>query len=125
MASSKGYVDMYMLPVPKRHVKDYCKISQRMGRIMRGLGATEYREFVGTDLRQKGCKSFLDSVDVASGQVLVFAVVGFKSKSHRDSVNKRMMRDPRVKALIAECMTLPWLDMKGSIFGGFETIVKA
>lgn len=125
MASSKGYVGVFLLTAPKRHLRQYCSISQRMGRIMRGLGATEYREFVGVDLRPRGCSSFLDKVKVKPGHVLISSVMGFKSKAQHDAIHKKAMRDPRVKALIAECMKLSWFDMKGTMYGGFETIVKA
>lgn len=117
------YVDLYVLPVPKRFIPKYRKISTGMGKIMRSMGATEYREFLGNDLRAKMMmKSPLSLVSVRKGEVLVFAVVGFKSKAQRNRIQKNIMKDPRVQKLCKEPMPM---DMKRMVYGGFETIVKA
>ncbi|MGH7792851.1 MAG: hypothetical protein ACREOB_11120, partial [Thermodesulfobacteriota bacterium] len=47
--------------------------------------------------------------------------VEFRSKSHRNQVNKKAMNDPRMKALMEE---KPLFDMKRMLYGGFSTIVK-
>jgi len=117
-----GYVDLFVLPVPKKMIPTYRRISSKMGRIMRGHGATEYREFLGNDLHVKKMVSPLRMVKMKSGDVLVFAVVGFRSRSHRDQVNKRTMSDPRVKKMCEQPM---FVDCKRMVYGGFSTIVKA
>jgi len=117
-----GYVDLFILPVPKHKIPTYRRISQKMGRIMRRHGATEYREFLGHDLHVKKMVSPLTTVKVKKGEVLVFAVVGFRSRAHRDQVNTRTMKDPRVKQICEQPM---FVDMKRMVYGGFSTIVKA
>ncbi len=116
-----GYVDLYVLPVPKKFIPNYRRISQKMGKIMRSLGATEYREFLGDDLHAKGMVSPLTLVKVRKGEVLVFAVVGFRSRSQRDHIQKRVMKDPRVKKMCENPMPF---DHKRMVYGGFSTIVK-
>ena len=117
-----GYVDLYILPVPKKHIPFYRRLSQKMGRVMRGHGCLEYREFLGHDLHVKNMVSPLTTVKMKRGEVLVFAVTGFHSKSHRDQVLKRTMNDPRVKKMCENKMPF---DHKRMVYGGFSTIVKA
>ena len=117
------YVDLYVLPVPKKSIPAYRRMSSKMGRIMRSMGATEYREFLGEDLVSKmGMRSPLTLVKVRKGDVLVFAVVGFRSKSERNRIQKGIMKDPRVKKMCEQPMPF---DMKRMVYGGFTTIVKA
>ena len=116
-----GYVDLYVLPVPKKYIPFYRRISHKMGRIMRGHGCLEYREFMGNDLHVKKVVSPLTLVKVKKGEVLVFAVTGFRSKAHRDQIVKKTMSDPRVKKM---CKSPMPFDPKRMVYGGFSTIVK-
>jgi uncharacterized protein YbaA (DUF1428 family) len=120
----KGYIDLFLLPVPKKHLRTYCEISRRMGKVMREYGALEYREFLGTDLTYKGMVSFSKRVTVKKGEVVVAAAVGFRSKADRERINKKMKVDPRVLKLITEMNKNPFLSMKRMSYGGFETIVN-
>ena len=117
-----GYVDLYVLPVPKKLIPFYRRLSTRMGKIMRSHGCLEYREFMGDDLHVKKMVSPLTMVKVKPGEVLVFAVTGFKSKAHRNQVLKKTMKDPRVKEMCKNPMPF---DHKRMVYGGFSTIVKA
>jgi uncharacterized protein YbaA (DUF1428 family) len=120
----KGYIDLFVLPIPKKNLTAYCKISTSMGKIMKKHGALEYREFVGDDLKAKGTTAFPSKIKLKKGEVLVSAVVGFKSKAHRNKVNKEVMNDPTVKRMIAEYHKHPLADHKRMLYGGFETIVQ-
>ena len=44
------YVDGYVIPVPKKNLRAYRKISQKTGAIWKEYGALEYRECAGDDL---------------------------------------------------------------------------
>ena len=112
-----GYVDVYAVPVPKKHLAKYKRIAQRWGKIMRDYGILEYREFVEADRKSKFGKSFR----LKRGEVMVTAVVGFKSKAQRDHANKKAFQDPRMQAMMKEPMLF---DMKRVVMGGFKTIVK-
>lgn len=116
-----GYVDLYVLPVPKKYIPFYRRLSAKMGKVMRGHGCLEYREFQGDDLHVKNMLSPLTLVKVKKGEALVFAVTGFRSKTHRNQVLKKTMRDPRVKKM---CGTKMPFDHKRMVYGGFSTIVK-
>ena len=112
-----GYVDVYAVPVPKKNLAKYKRIAQRWGRIMRDYGVQEYREFVLQDKKSKFGKPFR----LKRGEVMITAVVGFKSKGQRDRANKKAFQDPRMKAMMNEPMLF---DMKRMVMGGFKTIVK-
>jgi uncharacterized protein YbaA (DUF1428 family) len=117
----KGYVDLFLLPVPKKNIPAYRKIAQKFGEIVKDHGALEYREWVGDDLDHKGMTDFPSKIRLKPGEVLVSSVVEFKSKAHRDQVNKRIMNDQRMK----EMMNMnPLFDMKRMMYGGFATIVE-
>jgi uncharacterized protein YbaA (DUF1428 family) len=53
-----AYVDGFLLPVPKRKLQAYRRMSQKAGKIWREHGALEYRECVGDDLDQKMAMTF-------------------------------------------------------------------
>jgi uncharacterized protein YbaA (DUF1428 family) len=46
----------------------------------------------------------------------------FKSRAHRDSVNAKVMKDPRLAKLMSKPMPF---DVKRMLYGGFKTIVEA
>src|SRR5688572_1133894 len=101
MAKAK-YADFFLLPVPKRKLAVYRRMASRAGKIWREHGALEYREFVGEDLRAKGLTPFPKKVKLKAGEVLTSAVVGYRSRAHRDRVNERVMSDPRLKDMMKD-----------------------
>ena len=93
------YVDGYVLPVPKKNLQVYRRIAQQAGKIWREHGALEYRECAGDDLNVKMGVSFPRTVKVKSGETVVFAWIVFKSRAHRDAVNAKVMKDPRMQMM--------------------------
>jgi uncharacterized protein YbaA (DUF1428 family) len=68
----------------------------------------------------KGCRSTSTLLRTRRGEVRFFSIVGFRSKRHRDEVNRRMFCDPRMLRLQkAE----PLFDMKRMVVGELETFV--
>ncbi len=120
----EGYIDLYILPLPKKNLNAYRKIASQFGKIIADLGALEYREFLGDDLKPKWATPFPSKIRLKPGEVLISSVVGFRSKKHRDQVNKKMMNDPRMKKLMAQSEKNPLMDMRLMCYGGFSTIVK-
>jgi uncharacterized protein YbaA (DUF1428 family) len=91
---------------------------------MKGYGALEYRDFVGEYLNVKGVVAFPNKIKLKPGEVLVSAVIGFRSKAHRNLVNKRAQSDPRAQRMVQEFMENPLTDSKRMLYGGFTTIVR-
>src|SRR2546422_9667956 len=116
------YVDGYVLPVPKKNLPDYRRIAQKAGKIWRDHGALEYRECVGDDLQVKWGPTFPRQLKLKRGETVVFAWITFKSRAHRDRVNARVMKDPRMAATSAGEMPF---DCQRILYGGFNVIVSA
>ncbi|MBA2683538.1 MAG: DUF1428 domain-containing protein [Gemmatimonadaceae bacterium] len=117
----KGYVDLYLLPVPKKNLGAYRRQARLFGMVARENGALSYREFIGEDLRHSGTESLAKAVTLARGEVLTAAVAEFSSRRHRDRVMKRMLADPRVQRMMEQ---KPIANMKQMRYGGFETLVS-
>jgi uncharacterized protein YbaA (DUF1428 family) len=115
------YVDGFVLPVPKRNLQTYKRIAQKAGKVWREHGALEYRECVGDDLNVKGVKTFPRQVKPKAGETVLFSWIVFKSRAHRDRVNAKVMKDPRL-AKMMDPKSMPF-DMKRMVYGGFKTLV--
>jgi uncharacterized protein YbaA (DUF1428 family) len=115
------YVDGFLLPLPKKNVKLYRRIAQQAGRIWRKHGALEFRECVGDDLKPKMGMPFSRTVRLKPTETVVFSWIVFKSRRHRDSVNKKVMKDPRMLKMM-EKGPMPF-DDKRMAYGGFKAIV--
>ena len=115
------YVDGFVIPVPKRNVQAYRRIAQKAGKIWRKYGALEYRECVGDDLAVKGMVSFRRNARAKRGETVVFAWIVYKSRAHRDRVNAKVMKDPRIATMMDE-KSMPF-DGKRMVYGGFKVLV--
>src|SRR3954468_22023372 len=118
-----NYVDGYVLPVPKKNLKTYQRMAEIGAKIWREHGALEYRECVGDDLSVKWGMPFPRALKVKPGETVVFAYIVFKSRAHRDRVNARVMKDPRLAKSMEES-PMPF-DCKRMIYGGFKVLVAA
>jgi uncharacterized protein YbaA (DUF1428 family) len=115
------YVDGFVLPVPRKKVESYRRMSAKAGKVWRDHGALEYRECVGDDLNVKMGLPFPRGIKVKSGETVVFSWIVFKSRAHRDRVNAKVMKDPRL-ATMMDPKAMPF-DVKRMIYGGFKVIV--
>src|SRR5262245_48550840 len=118
-----NYVDGYVLPLPKKNLQVYSRIAKKAAKIWREHGALEYRECIGDDLKVKWVVPFPRTLKLKSGETVVFAWIVFKSKAHRDSVNAKVMKDPRMSEMVDEA-AMPF-DCKRMVYGGFKVIVEA
>jgi uncharacterized protein YbaA (DUF1428 family) len=113
------YVDGFVLAVPKKNLAVYKKMATLASKVWREHGALEYRECVGDDLDIKGVMPFAKTVSAKAGETIVFAWITYKSRAHRDQVNAKVMKDPRMKA-----PAKPPFDMKRMAYGGFKVLVE-
>ena len=118
-----GYIDLFLLPVPKKNLTAYKKIATAFSKIIKEYGALSYHEFAGDDLYTGSATSFMHNIKVKKDEVLVSAVVEYRSRKHRDQVNKKLMSDPRVKNYAEQMKKKPLHDPKRMLYGGFATIV--
>lgn len=117
------YVDGFGVPVPTKNLEAYRRMSQKAGKIWREHGALEYRECAGDDLNNKFGVSFPAGIKAKKGETVVSAWIVYKSRAHRDRVNAKVMKDPRMIEDM-DMKTLPF-DCKRMLYGGFKTIVEA
>jgi len=117
-----AYVDGFVLPVPKRKLEAYRRMARLAGKVWREHGALAYFEAVADDVKPGKHTSFPQSVKLKSGETVVFAYILYKSRAHRDRVNARVMKDPRLKAMM-DPKALPF-DGKRMFWGGFKGLVE-
>ncbi len=117
------YVDGYVLPVPKKNLPAYRRMARLGGKIWREHGALEFRECAGDDLAVKFGVPFPRLLKLKAGETAVFSWIVFKSRAHRDRVNAKVMKDPRL-AKIMDASSKPF-DCKRMVYGGFKTMVQA
>jgi len=115
------YVDGFVLPVPKKNVQAYCRMSRQAGKIWREHGALEFRECVGDDLKVKMGVPFPRLSKLKPGETVFFSWIVYKSRAHRDSVNKKVMKDPRMAQMMGKG-PMPF-DPKRMAYGGFKALV--
>ena len=113
------YVDGFVLPIPKKSVEQYKRIASKAGRIWREHGALEYRECVGDDLDVTMGMPFPRRIRTRPDETVVFPWIVFKSRAHRDRVNAKVMKDPRLTGMTGP---MPF-DMKRMAYGGFKVLV--
>jgi uncharacterized protein YbaA (DUF1428 family) len=118
-----AYVDGFVLVVPKKRVKAYIAMAKKAAPIFREHGALELRECVGEDLKKSMGKTFLKLAGAKAGDTVFFSWVTYKSRAHRDRVNAKIMKDPRMQAMCDPHD--PPFDMKRFAYGGFEVVVRA
>ena len=68
-------------------------------------------------------KPFTRGIKTKPGETVLFSYIVFKSRAHRDRVNAKVMKDPRI-AKMMRLKTMPF-DVKCILYGGFKTIVEA
>ena len=118
-----SYVDGFVLPLPKKNIKAYTAMAAKAGKIWREHGALEYFECVGDDLDIKFGLPFPKGFKIKPGETVVFAWIVYKSKAHRDKVNAKVMKDPRLTADMKD-KPMPF-DVKRMCYGGFKVLVEA
>jgi uncharacterized protein YbaA (DUF1428 family) len=116
-----AYVDGFLLPVPKKNLEAYTRMSRRAGKVWREHGALDYKECAGDDLNVKGMVPFPRRIKLKPGETVVFSWIVFKSRAHRDRVNARVMKDPRLASMM-DSKAMPF-DVKRMVYGGFRVIV--
>jgi len=116
-----AYVDGFVVPVPKKKVADYRRIAAKACKVWLEHGALDYKECVADDVKPGKYTSFPQSVKLKPTETVVFAYIVYKSRAHRDQVNKKVMSDPRMNSM-CDINNMPF-DVKRMFWGGFKVIV--
>lgn len=116
------YVDGFVIPIPKKNLAAYRKMAKGASVVWMDHGALEYIECVGDDLKTKFGLSFPKIAGAKSTETVIFAWIIYKSKAHRDKVNAKVMKDPRMTGF--DPAKMPF-DCNRMAYGGFKSIVEA
>lgn len=117
-----SYIDGFIIPVAKKHVPAYLRIARKAGKVWKDHGALEYVECVGEDLKVKMGRPFTKLTKSKPGETVIFSYIVYKSRAHRDRVNAKAMKDPRLEAMM-EPSAMPF-DVRRMTYGGFEAKVE-
>lgn len=112
------YVDGFVFSVPDKNLKAYRRMARQAGKVWREHGALEYLECVGDDLDIPGVLSFRKLARPKPGETVYFSFIIYRSRAHRDRVNAKVMKDPRMQAP----QEMPF-DPKRMAYGGFRALV--
>jgi uncharacterized protein YbaA (DUF1428 family) len=116
-----SYVDGFVVPVPRKNLPAYRRMARLAGKVWREYGALDYKEWISDDVKVGKFTSFPRSVKLKRGETVVFAWIVYKSRAHRDRVNAKVMKDPRLADMM-DLKSMPF-DGKRLIFGGFKKLV--
>ena len=116
------YVDGFVVPVPEQNLDAYRRMARKAGTIWKEYGALEYVECVADDVKPGKTTSFPQAVKLKDGEVVVFSWIVYKSRAHRDSVNAKVMKDPRLASMM-DSKAMPF-DGRRMFWGGFKTMLE-
>jgi uncharacterized protein YbaA (DUF1428 family) len=122
------YVDGFVLVVPKDKTDEYKKMASEGRDTWMKYGALEYFECRGDDLvpQEMGgekARAFPEMAGAKDDETVWFSFIVFKSREHRDEVNKKVMDEMNEKYKDQKDMSMPF-DMKRMAYGGFEVVVE-
>ena len=116
------YVDGFVVPVPTRNLAAYRRMARKAGKVWIEHGALQYRECVADDVKPGKQTSFPQSVKLKADETVVFSWIVYRSRKHRDSVNAKVMSDPRLASMM-DPKAMPF-DAKRMFWGGFKGMVE-
>ncbi len=84
-------------------------------------GALDYKECIGEDLGKSMMGTTFSKLAKAKpGEIVVFSYIVFKSRAHRDIVNKKVMK---AFESMGNPPDMPF-NIKRMAYGGFKTVVE-
>lgn len=119
------YVDGFVIPIPKKNTAKYKKMAREASLVWKKFGALDYKECIIDDVKPDKAVvfTFPKMAKTKPGEAVWFSFITYKSKAHRDAVNKKVMAYFNEKYK-DEDMDMPF-DMKRFAYGGFRVEVEA
>ncbi|WP_159590607.1 DUF1428 domain-containing protein [Chelativorans xinjiangense] len=114
-----AYVDGFILAVPKDNIEAYKKMARLGEEVWKAHGALAYVECIGDDVPYGEVTSFPRAVQAKEDEVVIFSWIVYESREQRDTINAKVMADPRMNA---GWESMPF-DGKRMIFGGFQSFL--
>ncbi len=117
-AAPAGFIDGFVIAVPKANEAAYRKQAEGGAPIFRDLGATRVVECWSDDVPRGKVTDFYGAVQAKDDEAIVFSWIEYPDKATRDRAGELMMTDPRFEAL----GEMPF-DGKRMIYSGFAPVV--
>lgn len=118
-----NYVDGFVIPVPKKNTAKYKKMAREACKVWMRFGALDYKECIIEDVHPQWVTcTFPKMIKVKPGETVWFSFIVYKSKAHRDQVNKKVMAYFEKKYGKHTMKDMPF-DMKRFAYGGFKVEV--
>ena len=114
------YTDLFVVPVPTKNIAAYRTQAEQFVAVWREHGALSCVEVEGDDAPAGKVTSFPQSVDLKPGETVFVGIITYHSRAHRDEVNAKAMKDPRMAGMDQKSMPF---DGKRMFFGGFKPFV--
>ena len=86
------YVDGYVIPIKKNKIREYKKMATWGCKVWMKYGALSYYECAVDDFMKHGL-GFKKMCKLKAGETAIFAFIVYKSKAHRNQVNKKVMKE--------------------------------
>lgn len=115
------YVDGFVIPIKSKNLKAYKKMATWGYKVWMKHGALSYYECVVDDFMKNHGIGFKKMCKLKSGETAVFAFIVYKSKAHRNQVNKKVMAEMAKMEVPTE---MPF-DMKRFAMAGCKSIVNS
>lgn len=117
-----GYVDGFVIPIPKKDGAKYKKIAQEACAVWMRFGALDYKECIINDAKPKFVvNTFAKLAMTKANETVWFSFIVYKSLKHRNEVNKKVMAYFD-KKYAEKPMDMPF-DMKRFSYAGFNVEV--
>lgn len=122
------YVDGFVLVVPKGKEAEYEEMAKQGRDSWMKHGALQYFECRGDDLKQQEMgemksRAFIEMAGASEEDNVWFSWIVFKSKEHRDEVNKKVIDEMNESYQDQGDFEIP-NEMAKMAYGGFEVAVE-
>lgn len=114
------YVEGFVIPIKKNKVREYKKVAAWGMKTWMKYGALHYFECVGDEINNNWGRNFTKTLKLKKNETLIFAFIVYKSKAHRNQVNKAVHKDPSMNDFKESSMPF---DMKTFTSGGFKVLL--
>ena len=125
MKNKAKYVDGFVLVVSKKKTAEYSKMAREAKKVWMKFGALSYRECMIDDAKPPLVTLiFPKLIKAKPSENVWFSYIEYKSKAHRNQVNKAVMAYFDKKYSDADMSKDMPFDMKRIAFGGFKVVVS-
>ena len=115
-----NYVDMFVVPVPKKNIDTYRREAEVFFQVWREHGALSCLEVEGDDVPVGKLTSFPRSVALKDDETVFVGMMTYCDRAHRDEISSRAMKDPRMAGIDPKTMSFEGSRM---FFGGFKPFI--